>query len=306
MKVKMASVMGFCYGVRRAISLLEKAAEEPGVGCMETLGEVVHNRQVVSRLAAKGISPVENIAQLNCPMVAITSHGVGPGVLAELQSRSYRVVDATCPWVRRAQRAAHKLAEAGFAVMVLGDADHPEVKGVLEWAGDAGRVTQGNVDRLYTEFPHRLGVLSQTTQSPRAFAEFVKKVTDRFLPGGVELRVVNTICDATQKRQEAALKLAHDVDIMIVVGGRGSANTRRLAEICSAQGVTTYQVETAAELEPKWFRGKRCVGVTAGASTPDEVIQEVIHNLEKMEESVLCNMTNSASTSTSKSSRHCA
>lgn len=306
MKVKTASVMGFCYGVRRAISLLEKAAVEPGVGCVQTLGEVVHNRQVVSRLEYKGIYPVENIAELTCPTVAITSHGVGPGVLAELQSRSYRIVDATCPWVRRAQRAAHKLAEAGFSVVILGDADHPEVKGVLEWAGDAGRVTQGDVDRLLADFPHRLGVLSQTTQSPAAFAGFVKKVTDKFLPGGVELRVINTICDATQERQEAALDLARDVDIMVVVGGKGSANTRRLAEICSAQGVPTYQVETAAELAPNWFQGKRCAGVTAGASTPDEVIQEVIHNLEKMEESVQCNMISSGSTSTSKSSRRCA
>lgn len=306
MKVKTASVMGFCYGVRRAISLLENAAGESGVGCTQTLGEVVHNRQVVSRLAAKGISPIENMAELTCPTIGITSHGVGPGVLAELQARSSRIVDATCPWVRRAQRAAHKLAEAGFSVVVLGDADHPEVKGVLEWAGDAGRVTQGDVDHLYAEFPRRLGVLSQTTQSPRAFAGFVKKVTDKFLPGGVELRVVNTICEATQKRQEAALDLARDVDIMIVVGGKGSANTRRLAEICSAQGAPTYQVETAAELEPDWFQGKRCAGVTAGASTPDEVIQEVIHKLAKMEESVQCSMISSASTSTSKSLRHCA
>lgn len=275
--------MGFCYGVRRALSLLEAASHQ--FGAVPTLGDVVHNRQVVEGLAARGIWPARSLAELNGPVAAIATHGAGPQIWAELRSRSVQVVDATCPWVSRAQRAAQRLARAGFSVIVFGDVDHPEVKGVLEWAGEGSRATRElEVERLYTEFPRRLGILSQTTQSPQAFTEFVKKIMDRFLSQGMEIRVINTICDATQKRQEAAMKLARRVEVMVVVGSRGSANTRRLAELCLAQGVATYLVETAQELEASWFRGKSRIGVTAGASTPDEVIQQVIKKLEIMGE----------------------
>ncbi|MBI4289430.1 MAG: 4-hydroxy-3-methylbut-2-enyl diphosphate reductase [Chloroflexi bacterium] len=297
MQVRKAGVMGFCYGVRRAISSLEKAAHESAP--IQTLGHVVHNRQVVERLAARGIQPVETISRLTCPTVAITTHGVGPKVMAELQSRSSEIINVTCPWVKRAQRAAQRLTAAGFSVLILGDRGHPEVKGVLEWAGDAGRATDGtDIDSLWKEFPRRLGIMSQTTQNPQAFDEFVKRAMDRFLPQGIELRVINTICDATQKRQAAAIELAGTVDVIVVVGGKGSANTRRLAEICVASGVAARLIETARELDPNWFRGKQQVGVTAGASTPDEAIQEVIDRLNHMEVGVQCNTTSSASIST--------
>lgn len=275
--------MGFCYGVRRALNLLKAASCQSAD--MQTLGQVVHNKQVVERLAAQGIRPMDNIAELTSPTVAITTHGVGPKVWAELQSRSLQIVDATCPWVKRAQQEAKKLADAGFSVLIFGDVKHPEVRGVLEWAGSAGRATLGlEIDQLYAKFPRRLGILSQTTQSPLAFSEFVKKVIDNFLPQGIEMRIINTICDATQKRQAAAIELAKTVDVIIVIGGKESANTRRLAEICSAQGVPTHLIETAQELQAAWFQGKRRVGITAGASTPDEVIQEVVDRLKNITE----------------------
>ena len=302
MQVREARVMGFCYGVRRAISQLEKSARESAP--IQTLGHVVHNQQVVEKLEAKGVKPVASISDLDSPTVAVTTHGVGPQVLAEIQARSSKVIDVTCPWVKRAQRAAQRLTAAGFSVLVLGDRGHPEVKGVLEWAGESGRATDGaDIDNLWKEFPRRLGIMSQTTQNPQAFDEFVKRAMDRFLPQGIELRVINTICDATQKRQAAALELAGSVEVIVVVGGKGSANTRRLAEICSSRGVDTHLIETARELDRHWFEGKREVGVTAGASTPDEAIQEVLDTLNHMEVGVQCNTTSSASISIPKSSR---
>lgn len=295
MEVKLAREMGFCYGVRRALRLLDEVSRQSGK--IQTLGHIVHNEQVVDNLSKKGISPIESIAEINSSTVAITTHGVGPKVLAELKSRSLQLVDTTCPWVNREQKAASRLAEAGFSVIIFGDADHPEVKGVLEWAGSYSRVTQTpSLELLYARIPRRLGILSQTTQNPQAFKDFVKKVIDGFLSSGIEIRIINTICDATQKRQAAAIELAGAVDIMIVVGGKGSANTRRLAEICSAQGVTTYQVETANDVQTSWFQNKCRVGVTAGASTPDGVITDVVHKLKNIEVGTRCSTINSAST----------
>lgn len=297
MEVKLATEMGFCYGVRRALSLLDEASHR--YGNLQTLGHIVHNEQVVERLSQKGISPVNNIAELKNSIVAITTHGVGPGVLGELKSRSLNIVDTTCPWVNREQKAARRLAEAGFSVVIFGDADHPEVKGVLEWAGISGRVSkEPSIKNLFTKYPRRLGILSQTTQNPQAFKEFVKSIIDELLPSGMEIRIINTICDATQKRQEAAVELAGTVDAMIVIGGKGSANTRRLAEICQARGVPTHSVETVKELQDSWFTGKCSIGVTAGASTPDEVIQEIVGKIKNMDAGVNCNTTNSVYIST--------
>lgn len=297
MEVKLAKEMGFCYGVRRALRLLDEASRR--YGKLQTLGHVVHNEQVVERLTQKGISPVNSIAELESSTVVITTHGVGPGVLGELKSRSLHIVDTTCPWVNREQKAARKLAESGFSIIIFGDADHPEVKGVLEWAGSDGRVSkEPSLKKLYAKYPRRLGILSQTTQNPQAFKEFLKKIIDELLPSGMEICIINTICDATQKRQEAAVELAGTVDAMIVIGGKGSANTRRLAEICQARGVPTHLIETVKELQNSWFKGKCSIGVTAGASTPDEVIHKVVEKIKSMDAGVNCNTTNSASIST--------
>jgi 4-hydroxy-3-methylbut-2-enyl diphosphate reductase len=273
--------MGFCFGVKRAINLVERAARQ--YGRLETLGPLVHNQRVVDRMAGLGVRAVDNLEEISGPRVVIASHGVGPQVVEEIRSRHLQVIDATCPWVCRAQKAARSLAESSFLVILLGDAEHPEVKGVLGWAGDRGIAVQDekglpDLDRL----PRRLGIISQSTQSPARFAEFAQRVTDLALARSIELRIVNTICDATKKRQAAALDLAHRVGGMIVVGGRSSANTRRLAELCSGAGVEAHLVETAAEIEEAWLKGHHRLGVTAGASTPDEAIDEVVCRLEEL------------------------
>jgi 4-hydroxy-3-methylbut-2-enyl diphosphate reductase len=283
LRIEKAPEMGFCFGVRRAVDLLEKAVREHGG--LETLGPVVHNRQVVSRLAEMGIRVVESLADLQGDIIAISSHGAHPRVLEEIEARHLHVIDTTCPIVRSAQMAAKELAKAGFSIIVFGDAHHPEVEGILGWAGGKGRaVVDEQAIAEFDRLPRKLGILSQTTQSPDHFAYFVKRLIDLVVAQVSEFRLVNTICDVTRKHQMAALKLAGKVDLMIVVGGKNSANTQRLAEICSTAGVETHLVEGAGEIEPGWLRGHNRIGVTAGASTPDEAINEVMSALESMAE----------------------
>ncbi|MFH1485863.1 MAG: 4-hydroxy-3-methylbut-2-enyl diphosphate reductase [Chloroflexota bacterium] len=279
MEIRKAAEMGFCYGVKRAIDILNKAVHQ--YGPLESLGPVVHNRQVGERLASEGIAVVESLGDLRGKVVAITTHGVAPEVISQMNSRGLQIVDTTCPFVLQAQRAAKALAEAGFSVIVFGDASHPEVRGVLGWAKGRG-VAAIDCTELASVMPfRRVGVLSQTTQSPADFASFVKRFIDLTLADASELRIVNTICDATSKRQVAALKLSQEVELMLVIGGRSSANTRHLAEICRNAGVETHHIEISAELDLSWFAKRSRIGVTAGASTPDEAIDEVIRDLRR-------------------------
>lgn len=281
MQIERARDMGFCFGVRRAIDMLRRAAREHGQ--IEALGAAVHNHQVVADLARAGVKVVEGLEQVSGSVVAAPSHGTSPEVLACIKERGLYLVDTTCPFVRSAQQAARRLARAGFAVVIFGDAGHPEVNGVLAWCQGKGVVTTDpDLSKVFDSMPARLGILPQTTQSTERFAEFVNRVTSATLGQLRELRVVNTICDATRKHQTAALELAKRVDMMVVVGGHHSANTRRLAEVCAAVGVDTIHVETAAELDAARLKGKRRVGITAGASTPDQAVDEVIRRLEEM------------------------
>jgi 4-hydroxy-3-methylbut-2-enyl diphosphate reductase len=221
-----------------------------------------------------------SLDELQGNIVAIASHGVGPEGMEQVRVRGFEVIDATCPFVRKAQVVAKRLGKAGFWVLVFGDAAHPEVRGVLGWAGEnaSASLEVPHLDKL----PRRLGILCQTTQNQERFAEFVAGVISHKSAKFTELRIFNTLCDATSKHQVAALALAGRVDLMLVVGGQDSANTKRLARLCADTGVTTYHIETAAEVDPRWLRGHYRVGVTAGASTPDEVIDEVVQALEEV------------------------
>lgn len=277
MEIEKAAEMGFCFGVRRAIELVERAARERGP--LQSLGALVHNRQVVDRLAECGVSVAASLDEIQGGIVAITSHGVGLGVREQIKARGLGVIDATCPFVRKAQVVAQRLGKAGFWVLVFGDATHPEVQGVLGWAG--GKASASLEVPQLDALPRRLGILSQTTQSHIHFAHFLAQIIYSNLAKVSELRIFNTLCDATRKQQAAALELAKRVDLMVVIGGRNSANTRRLAEICAGTGVITHHIDTAAELDPSWLRERRRVGVTAGASTPNDVINEVMLRLKE-------------------------
>lgn len=277
--IEKARELGFCFGVRRAIKIVESAAREHKH--IATFGPIVHNRVVVDRLERLGVRVVNSLKQIDGETVAIPSHGVPPELLMELQSRGFRVIDTTCPTVRRAQRAAKKLADAGFKVIIFGDSRHPEVKGLLGWAGGNAIATMDAGDMAVDSLGRKLGIVSQTTQSLSGFARFVAGLLNTAGPYTQEVRIINTLCQKTQKRQDAALELAGRSDLMIVVGGRNSSNTRQLADVCSSV-VETHLVETADELVPGWLADKHHIGVTTGASTPEEAIDEVMSRLQSL------------------------
>jgi len=277
MEIKLADERGFCFGVRRAIDLAEKAVAEEGL--LESLGAIVHNRQVVDSLEKRGLRTIRNLAEMKGNSLLVPSHGIAAGTLSQAEKRGLNIIDATCPIVRHAQQVAHRLYEEGFIVLVFGDASHTEVVGLLSRAGDRAIAT--------TDIPHfqsaprRIGILSQTTQSQKKFSAFVSKLVESSLAALAEMRVFNTICDATGKRQAAALQLASEVDWMLVIGGQDSANTRHLAEICQSAGVRTHHIESASGLDSLALDKDLRVGITAGASTPEWVIEEVIRKLEE-------------------------
>ena len=278
-KVKKARQLGSCFGVRRAIKIIDKAAKEyPEIA---TLGPIVHNRLVVTKLSETGVKVINELDQVQDRVIAIASHGAPPQLLSQIQARKLQVIDTTCPIVGSAQKAAKKLADAGFRVIIFGEATHPEVKGLLGWAGNNAVATLNGAEVANLELPPRLGIISQTTQSQSRFVEFCNDVIQAVFPAVQEIRIVNTLCQETQKRQQAAVELAGRSDLMIVVGGHNSANTQLLAEVCSSL-VETHLIETAAEIEKGWLSGKQHVGVTAGASTPDEAIEEVVLKLESL------------------------
>lgn len=279
MRVEKADKIGFCLGVRRAVDLLEKVARERGG--VETLGAAVHNQQVLLRLAEIGVTVAKSVDDIHGDTVATSSHGISPQLEDEIRARHIDIISATCPFVHRAQIAARRLAESGFLVVLYGDADHPEVKGILGWTRGEGIATMDEkfVETLGT-IPRRLGILSQTTQIPSHFTQFVKKLVDSAFTRDSEMRIIDTICHDIRERQIAALKLANKVDLMLVVGGHSSANTNRLAELCS-NATETYLIETSEEIQPSWLRGKKRIGVTAGASTDEQTVNEVLTKLKE-------------------------
>ena len=275
MKVTIAEACGFCYGVRRAVDMASQA--ETGT---KTLGPIIHNPQVVACLSAQGVAPVDSLDEVgDGKTVLIRSHGVGPSVYEEASRRGIRVIDATCPHVKKAQQDAKKIVEEGKNLVIIGEKAHPEVISISQWGANRATIIDREIEAEQIPFSESLGVVVQTTFSQEQFkriAEILKTKTN-------DLDVHMTICTATQQRQNAAVELAGKVDAMIVVGGRNSANTGRLAQVCREQGCPTYHIETAAELDTAAFRGMNHIGITAGASTPDWIIQEVVDIMENLQ-----------------------
>jgi 4-hydroxy-3-methylbut-2-enyl diphosphate reductase len=277
MRIQKADKLGLCFGVGRAIKLLKEAANK--YGDIETLGPVAHNRLLVETLDELGVKPVDHLEQARGKVLAITTHGTSPAVLADLKARRVRIIDTTCPIVRKAQNAVRELAETGFDVIIFGDADHSEVRGLLGWAGNKGTAALNTrqIGKM-AKSSSRLGVISQTTQTQSAFFRFVRQLVGAMGPQIEEIRIINTLCKVVQGQQEAAAKLARQSQLMIVIGGRNSANTRHLVEICSPL-VETHSVETAEEVRTSWLVGKNHIGITAGASTPDEAVEALVARL---------------------------
>lgn len=279
MKVIVAKHAGVCYGVQRALDLAQKSVDTAQGSAVYSLGPLIHNPQAVEQLKESGVNVAQSVEDISEGTLIIRSHGVAPKIIDQAKREGLRVVDATCPHVSKAQDAARLLAAQGYCVVIVGEADHPEVAGIKAYAGqDALVVSRAN--ELPARLPsRRVGVVVQTTQ----VVEGLNEVVSNLLTRTSELRVYNTICSATSLRQTAARELASEVDVVVVVGGHNSGNTTRLAEICREVNPRTYHVETAAELEKSWFEGAQIVGVTAGASTPDEQMQGVIERIEEMD-----------------------
>jgi len=275
MEVLLAPKAGFCFGVRRAVELAEKTVAT-AQGPVYTLGPLIHNPSVVQALATRGVKAVSEPAEASAGTILIRSHGAPPGLIAEAEGLGLSVVDATCPFVRRAQRLAESLAADGYQVMVVRDPSHPEIRAVAAAAGEA-LVVSGVEDLDRAKIRRRVGLICQTTLA----SETLAAVAGAVAPLCRELAIHNTICPATYERQRGALALAERVDAMVVVGGRQSANTAHLAEL-SRRVVPTHQIEEASELIAAWFAGCSKVGVTAGASTPAEQINAVRKRLEEI------------------------
>jgi small subunit ribosomal protein S1 len=273
MEIFLADKAGFCFGVKRAINTAFKAA---GTGKVYCLGPLIHNPQEVDRLLEAGVRTVEDFSSLNPgDYLIIRSHGVPPLILAHARDKGLQIIDLTCPFVGKAQRHAELLQKEGYQVVVIGEKQHPEVQSILGYAGDDAVVVETVEDVEGMKFQLRLGVVAQTTQSYSNFSEIVLKL----LSLSKELKVFNTICHSTKERQDAARVLAGQVDVMLVVGGRNSANTTRLVSVCRQEGKPTYHIEVADEIRPEWLKGAAKVGVTAGASTPDWVVEGVMKKL---------------------------
>lgn len=277
MNVTVAPCAGFCFGVKRALKLAFDAAHE-GDGPLVTLGPIIHNPQVVAKLEDEGLRVVDDPDAITSGKLVVRSHGLPRPVIEAARERGVEIVDATCPFVKMAQDRAAQLEEEGYAVVVVGERDHPEVLSITRsLSGDAVAVT-GPGDLDAAPRADRIGVVCQTTQP----IERLEAIVGKLLESAQEVKVFNTICNATAERQVNALELAARVDVMLIVGGRNSANTRRLWELCREAGRDAYHIETADELEPAWFEGKKEVGVTGGASTPQWIIDEVVSAVEAM------------------------
>jgi ribosomal protein S1/(E)-4-hydroxy-3-methyl-but-2-enyl pyrophosphate reductase len=280
-EVILADAAGFCFGVKRALSLTNKVLSEVDPATpIYTLGPLIHNPQVVAQLEAKGVRALDRPGEASSGVVIVRSHGVAPKVMEELEELNHDVVDATCPFVQRAMRWAKQLSDEGYQVIIVGDRFHPEVQAILGYAGETAQVVSNPQEISTLPIASRVGVIAQTTQSVQNFKACVDE-----LAGKVEdLKTFDTICTATEQRQTSARELAAKVDVMVVIGGRNSANTKRLAELCQEQGTVTYHIETPDELQRQWFTGVQRAGVSAGASTPDWLIEGVLARMSEFSE----------------------
>jgi len=267
--IHIAEHSGTCYGVERA---LEIARDQEGKK-VYTLGSLIHNKRVIEDLEKKGVKYIEDISGISSGKVIIRAHGVGPKIIREIKAKGLEVIDATCPYVKKVHNLAKKL-DKDYQLVILGEKEHPEVVGIKGYA-EKSIVVENLEDAEKLGEYEKIGLVSQTTQSKEKLDKIILELEKHTK----YLKVYNTICDATVKRQDSAINLAKKVELMIVLGGYNSGNTRRLAELCN-EYVETYHIESFLDLDKKVLEGKEEIGLTAGASTPDNQIKEIVKNLE--------------------------
>ena len=279
MEVIVAKTAGFCFGVKRAVEQVYEQiakAEKP----VYTYGPIIHNEFVVKDLEKKGVCVLnteEELSALTDGIVVIRSHGVGKHIYDLLEAHHITVVDATCPFVKKIHRIVEKQTAEGRRVIIIGSPEHPEVQGIRGWGNDTTLVVEKpeQIDDLLLSKEEKLCIVSQTTFNYKKFQDLVEK----FEKKGYDILVLNTICNATQERQVEARRIASEVDAMIVIGGRHSSNTQKLYEICQKECKNTYFIQSLGDFNPECVNSVRSVGITAGASTPNQIIEEVHTNV---------------------------
>ena len=268
-KVVLAKNSGFCFGVKRAIELALKTKEK-----IYTLGPLIHNPQVIAQLEHKGIVAIDSINDIERGKIIIRAYGIPRSVITRAKKKNLSVIDATCPFVKNVQQIAESLSKEGYQVVIIGEANHPEIIGIADRVKNPIIIEEVSEALKIGQFK-KIGVVAQTTQSEENY----KKIIHELKKHSKKLKTFNTICNATKNNQNAAKELAKNANLMIVVGGYNSGNTRRLAKLC-AEIVETKHIEIADELKREWFENKEVIGVTGGASTPDWIIHEVIKRIE--------------------------
>ena len=280
MKIELASSYGFCFGVKRAIRIAE---EHRG---SKTYGPLIHNKDEINRLKeGYGIGLAESLDEIRSgESIVIRTHGIPKQELAQLKAQNNTIIDATCPYVTTPQKIVEEMSQKGYSIVVFGDANHPEIKGVVSYAEDPRNVfvvlSPEELDGL--PILSKVAVVAQTTRKPEDFM----KVVNALILDHKEVRVFNTICNATFENQDAAAELAKRADVMVVIGGKHSSNTKQLHSICKTYCADSYLVENEQELQDAWFEGKKLCGISAGASTPDWIVQNVIDCIKDLTESV--------------------
>ena len=279
MEVKVAKTAGFCFGVERAVEHVYEQIQK-GQPPIYTLGPIIHNEEVVKDLEKKGVKVLPDIdclRELNEGTVIIRSHGVGKAIYDRIKQQGLCLVDATCPFVKKIHRIVQEQNQLGRRLIIIGDSSHPEVEGIQGWADERTLVVKN--EKELNDLPdlrkEKLCIVSQTTFNYNKFKELVEKFSEK----GYDILVLNTICNATQERQVEAERIASQVDAMIVIGGKNSSNTRKLYEICRKECINTYYIQTLGDLDPESVSSVRSVGITAGASTPKNIIEEVHTNV---------------------------
>ena len=266
MKIKVAKCAGFCFGVKSAINIAENALKELRPGDkIYSLGPIIHNPQVVEELFKEGLQVISSLEKIKGGTAIISSHGAPLEVAGDIRKKGMKLIDATCPFVKYAQNIVKDLKKEGYGIVIVGDSAHPEVKALKSIAGKNKNFK-------------KIGIISQTTQSRENYINEIKKILSEDFS---EVKIFNTICNDTSKRQLATRRLLEDCDLMIVVGGKNSANTKRLWQICKESGVDSFHIETELEVTKNWFRGKKCIGITSGASTPDSMVKKIIERIRR-------------------------
>ncbi|MFR1832693.1 MAG: 4-hydroxy-3-methylbut-2-enyl diphosphate reductase [Lachnospiraceae bacterium] len=280
MEVIVAKTAGFCFGVEKAVEKVYEQIKKRDGRPIYTYGPIIHNEEVVKDLENRGVQVIETeeeLGRLKEGVVIIRSHGVGKHIYDLLEKNQIEIIDATCPFVKKIHRIVKEENEKGRRVVIIGNEKHPEVEGIKGWANpDTIAVeSEEQIDKLSLDQKEKLSIVSQTTFNYKKFQDLVEK----FLKKGYDISVLNTICNATQERQSEARRIASEVDAMIVIGGKSSSNTQKLYEICRRECENTYYIQTVDDLEPESVSSVRSVGITAGASTPKNIIKEVHTNV---------------------------